>query len=102
MKLQERLKALAVHLDRLMHEGEPAVTRLVAPERSMARTKPPPQEEEVEIARPRPGAMRDDLPTTKGPSRSAGLKKRLREPGTVREAIILKEVLDRPLARRRR
>ena len=45
MKLKERIRALAVHLDRLMHEGEPSVIRLMTPERSMAREKQPPQEE---------------------------------------------------------
>lgn len=101
MKFKDVVKALADHVDRLMREAEPGPPRLMAPERPMARSQPEP-EVEVTFEMPRPWATGDQALLPSSSSRLAQLKRRLRRPESLQEAIILKEIFDRPLAHRRR
>ena len=101
MKLKDLVSRVADHVDRLMREVEPETPQLFAPERSMARPRSEPEGEPVEYEIPQPWATGDQVHAG-APSRLRQLRWRLRQPESLREAIILKEIFDRPLARRRR
>lgn len=102
MKFKDLVSRLADHVDRLMREGERETPQLFVPERSMARPRSEPESEPVEYAMPRPWATGGQVHSPGPPSRLRQLRRRLRRPESLREAIILKEIFDRPLARRRR
>ena len=103
MKISDAVRAVSDHVDRLMREAEAGSPNITAPERSMARPKPSPVEEPIEPELPRPWAEAPDaISTRRSSSRLAQLRTRLQHPETLQEAIILKEIFDRPLARRRR
>ncbi len=102
MKLKDVLHTLTEYVDRLMREVDPQPPQLMAPERSMTRPRSAPEEQPVTFELRRPWDVGEKKPPARPRSRLLKLKRRLRRPESLREAIILKEILDRPLARRRR
>ena len=102
MNFKEMLRGFASHVDRLMHEAEPGSQKPMAPERSMARPKAQHPGEPMTPALAHPWAVAPARQEDRSPSRLSRLRDRLRHPDTLREAMILKEIFDRPLARRRR
>ena len=103
MKLKQVLDGIAGHFDRLLSEMEPEKPRVAAPERSMASEKPRAHERGLVVERPRPRIHGTEFERrVTGASLLAQLRKSLRQRDAVRQAIVLKEVLDKPLARRRR
>ena len=67
--------------------------------------EPLPAEMELDISEWQPLSARSAQvrhPGTHGDRLATRIRARLREPDTLREALVLKEILDRPLAQRRR
>ena len=102
MKFKDFISRFADHVNRLMREEESETTQLFAPEQSMARPIPGPEGEPVEYEVLRPWATGPQGHPPRYLSRLLQLRRRLRQPESLREAIILKEILDLPLALRRR
>jgi len=93
-------------IKRWMREAPTDSVQHMAPERPMSLSKPKPKATLPEpVGRPRPWAESgpNAVSLSQEPNtRMERLAERLRAPETLRDSIIIKEILDRPLARRRR
>lgn len=103
MSIRDGIREIVRKIEHLMHESERDLPQSMAPERPMSLPKPKPQVTLEVREMPRPWATVEGVSLKHRPdTRMNRLRTRLRQPETLREAIIVKEIIDRPVARRRR
>lgn len=103
MSLRDGIREIVRKIGHLMRESERDLPQSMAPERPMSFSKPKSQVTLDVREMPRPWAAVEGVSLKHRPhSRMNRLRTRLRQPETLRESIIIKEIIDRPVARRRR
>ena len=103
MSISDSFRAMLRAIKHLMRETPNDSVQRMAPESPMSLSQNKPQLVSEPVAMSRPWAALKATPHFQKPDTQLDrLRRRLRQPETLRDSIILKEIIDRPLARRRR